>query len=264
MARLRHKKLALPPMPFEQPLPRLSRTTPPAYLPEANRLVGSDALPTAIEVLQALKARPELYEPLLEATTITPGDRHPHRPRRPGSYALLKIAMIADGYVHPRRFHKIHRNDPRIWKLAGFRKQRKDGTWTHWVPERSTFFERIKEVDERHFAFQQAAALLIQRADKHCKGLISRDIHVDGTQSQANARLVHACKPGECTRPEEPNRPKSQTATSQDVKEERQRLACEEELREEEMTGDAPRSRRDPATGRTVAQAAGSRAGARP
>lgn len=85
-----------------------------------------------------------------------------------------------------------------LWRECGFARK----------PKFSLVYENFVRLESHIDAFNDAAARMIQHARKHSGGLVGRDVHVDGTEAETNARLVHDCQPGEpCTRATDPSHP---------------------------------------------------------
>jgi hypothetical protein len=135
-----------------------------------------------------LKQHPEILDDLVEATTIA----HDRRPRIEGVWALAFIAFVcARGYVdvEPWWADSI---DTTVWEECGFAVR----------PCYQTTYDRFVELEEYEEQFRLTANKLIQRGRKHSGGLVGRDAHVDGTEAESNARLVHICGPN-CPKLEE-------------------------------------------------------------
>lgn len=71
--------------------------------PGATEFTDDRPLQDPVFVVQALKEIPELYEPLIEATTRVPSARV-GRPRLEGSWALVYITMTVLGAVDLEKF----------------------------------------------------------------------------------------------------------------------------------------------------------------
>jgi hypothetical protein len=69
-------------------------------------------------------------------------------------------------------------------------------------------YDRFTELERLGLeaAFRRTAYKIIQRCRKHSGGLVGRDVHVDGTEAETQARLVHVCGPSCPKRKEESKR----------------------------------------------------------
>lgn len=76
---------------------------------------------------------------------------------------------------------------PEIWAECGFAER----------PSYQTEWSRFAELESAAEAFTEVVDSLVQHARRHSGGLVGRDVHVDGTEAETNARLVHDCRPGD-------------------------------------------------------------------
>jgi hypothetical protein len=67
-------------------------------------------------------------------------------------------------------------------------------------PKYDTVYRHFRNLEDDADAFRLAAIDLIAVAVKKSDGLVGRDIHVDGTEAETNARVYHACEPDNCPR----------------------------------------------------------------
>ena len=229
---------SLRPWPLDGRALRLGRSAAPARLLDAGRLANDPQTGTGEWVVRTMNRHPQLRDDLIAATHPVVGVAEARRPRRPGSFALAYMAMVVEGQRDWKRF--LARSSDELWRLCGFDER----------PRYSLTHLRFCELEAHEDAFARVAAKLVQAADRHTDGLVTRDVHVDGTESESHARLRHACGAGECARPRDRERaPRTATATSHDVAEERARLAETDDPVAGPLLGDAKRWRRNRVTG---------------
>lgn len=134
-----------------------------------------------------LNSQPSLRSDLVFRTTkLSP---YGGRPPIAGDWAIAYLAFVIGREPAISRWHR--QTDNGFWHRLGFmRKPTYDSVHHH--------FALLEDhVDD----FRQAAATLIQKAVRNSGGLVGRDIHVDGTEAETNARIYHDCRPDEpCAR----------------------------------------------------------------
>jgi hypothetical protein len=160
---------------------KLSRQSLPVSLPGATEFSADRDVLSPLYVVRLLKQHPEILDELIEATTITT-DR---RPRIDGVWALAFLAFTCARNIVDVEPWWTDSADTKVWEECGFAGR----------PSYQTTYDRFVELERYEEHFRRAANKLIQRARKHSGGLVGRDVHVDGTESDTNARLVHICGP---------------------------------------------------------------------
>lgn len=166
----------------------LRRSDLPVALPGATSFSDNRDELSCLEVLRLLKQEKEIVAELIAATTVIHEGR---RQRQPGSWALAFFAFANSKVVDIEPWWRDS-IDTHVWELCDFEDGRR--------PDYSVVYERFCELELFEAEFRKAANKLIQRARKLSGGLVGRDVHVDGTESETNARLQHICPPGGCPR----------------------------------------------------------------
>ncbi len=113
------------------------------------------------------------------------------RKREPGRWELAAVAFVASRQVDLQPWWDESTDE--LWRECGFTKK----------PPYHRVWERMRELGEqREEAFLDAAALVIQRCRAHDPHVFAH-AHVDSTEDETHAALVHDCQPGEpCKRAE--------------------------------------------------------------
>ena len=137
--------------------------------------------------MNLLASQPQLRDRLIQRAT--PPMIEGGRPRLPGHWPIAYLLFVASREPTFRRWWK--KTNHRMWRRCGFVARPKYDTTHH-------HFARLEEHAE---AFRLAAIELIERAVSGAEeGMIGRDIHIDGTEAESNARVYHACNPTTCPR----------------------------------------------------------------
>lgn len=104
-----------------------------------------------------------------------------------GNWALAYMAFTVSRKADVQPWWATARQD--LWEACGFVER----------PSYQATQLRFAELEEEELscAFTAVAGELIQHARKHSNGQVGRDLHIDGTEAETNARLVHDCQPGE-------------------------------------------------------------------
>jgi hypothetical protein len=107
------------------------------------------------------------------------------RKRDPGCWELVAVAFVVSGYVDVRPWYDETTDE--LWKECEFDRR----------PARQTVDRRLRELGEKAGdEFLSAAALVIQRCRAHDERVMAH-VHVDCTEDETHAALVHDCQPGE-------------------------------------------------------------------
>lgn len=160
------------------------RFTPPEYLPGATEFSEERELLSPRGIVELLKTQRWLADELEKATTL---DKNWGRRKEPGTWALAYLAFVSSGQVDIEPWWKQTTSE--LWRACGFTDR----------PAYPTAYERFVELEQVSESFFQAASTLIQRARRH-EPRIGAHVHVDGTEAETHAALVHDCHPGEgCT-----------------------------------------------------------------
>jgi hypothetical protein len=157
------------------------RITPPVHLPGATEFSADRELLSPIWVVEMLKQTAWVFSDLEKATAL---DKDWGRRKEPGSWALVYMAFVVSGFTDIEPWWANTGDE--LWRACGFDTR----------PAYQTTYERFVELEEVREEFSLAAAKLIQHARRH-EPRIGNHIHVDGTEAETHAALVHDCKPGE-------------------------------------------------------------------
>jgi hypothetical protein len=109
------------------------------------------------------------------------------RKRLPGKWALAFLAFANSATPDIKRWWTD--SSAEVWKAAGFTgKPSYDLTW-----------KRFDELEAKGAgeAFFEASCLPIRLAITATGGMVGFDVHVDGTESESHARVIHDCRAGE-------------------------------------------------------------------
>ncbi len=156
-----------------------NRHTLPEQLPGATAFSDEPELLDPMWAVRKLKQNPQWLDLLEDATTL---DRNWGRPRLPGSWALAYLAFVLSGRSDIEPWAAtVHSS---LWSECGF----------GGVPSYPTIYNRFTELEIVADEFQGVTARLIRHARAQSGGKVGRDIHVDGTEAETNARLHHCCE----------------------------------------------------------------------
>jgi Transposase DDE domain len=107
------------------------------------------------------------------------------RKREAGQWELAAVAFVASRQVDLQPWWDESTDE--LWRECGFTAK----------PPYNRVWERLRELgEERSEAFLDAAALVIQRCRAHDPRVMAH-VHVDFTEDETHAALVHDCQPGE-------------------------------------------------------------------
>ncbi len=173
------------------------------------------------ELLDFLKANRPLKRALIRSAQ--PPEREGGRPRDPGQWPIAYLLFVISGEPTIKRW--LQKTETRIWKRCKFKKRPKYDTVHHHFVLLESFADAYRE---------QAMSLIAHAVDKS-KGLVGRDIHVDGTEAESNARAYHDCEPGQCPNGRGPSRSPVAKTPTPTAREQRQALAENEAESEQEI-----------------------------
>ena len=107
------------------------------------------------------------------------------RKRKPGRWELAAVVFVASRHVDLQPWWDESTDE--LWRECGFSEK----------PTYDRVWERMRELGEkREGAFLDAATLVIQRCRAHDPRVFAH-AHVDSTEDETHAALVHDCQPGE-------------------------------------------------------------------
>jgi hypothetical protein len=160
---------------------KLGRRDLPVSLPGATSFSDDRDVLSPLQVVRLLKEHPEIVGDLISATTVVHEGR---KKRLEGSWALAFLVFTCSSAIDMEPWW-VSSIDTLVWEECGFDDR----------PAFNTMYDRFVEMEKLGFElhFRLAAHKLIRRARKHSKGLVGRDVHIDGTEAETNARLVHIC-----------------------------------------------------------------------
>lgn len=164
-------------------------------------------------IIRLLHSQPALMQRLLRGAT--PPSEEGGRPRLPGEWPTAFLVFLASGQ---RDFLRWWRDtDDSLWQRMEFRSR----------PLYDTVYHHFTALEEHPEAFHLAATELIQRAVRQSHGAVGKDVHVDGTEAETNARLYHDCQEDDdCSRRTAGHSPAAK-APVQMVREDRQKEATQ-------------------------------------
>jgi hypothetical protein len=195
----------------------------------------------ALDFVRLLKAHPEIADPLAAAIDRRDGAAEGAgpfgRPRHEGRWELAYFAFVLSGHVDVQPWWKHSTDD--LWAECGFKRQPGQ---TRIRPPYHTVYEWFgKRLEARAERFNVALSLLLAKARAHTDNLVGRDLLVDGTEAETNARLKRMCpKTRSCWKKSKSaytgrrETAKTADANLSEVKAERQAQA---EIAEEELPG---------------------------
>lgn len=167
---------------------RISR---PVYLDAVTRFSDDRVELSPVEIVRRLRSQPWATDQMLAATMV---DRGLGRKREAGRWVWAYVAFVASPYVDVEPWWRDSK-DSSIWQEAGFaqRTEEKTGELTH-RPSYQNVQRRFAELESFGDDVRAAAGRFIQRAIAHDPRIVDH-IHVDGTEAETHAALVHDCPP---------------------------------------------------------------------
>lgn len=162
-------------------MPR-TRYQPPERLLGATEFSKNDALRGSLNTVKLVKAQRWASDDLQRACNLEVSHG---RKREPGRWELAAVAFVASRQVDLQPWWDETTDE--LWRECGFDAK----------PPYNRVWERLRELGEkRGDAFLDAATLVIQRCRAHDPRVMAH-VHVDSTEDETHAALVHDCQPGE-------------------------------------------------------------------
>lgn len=158
-----------------------SRHTAPVRLENATRFSDDDEDLNVLAVMRAVKQRKDIWDDVQTQLAELSSKFGPDRIE--GDWPLMYVGFTFSREADVKPFWKQAGHS--LWRCAGFAKR----------PSYATCNRRFAELEPFEHVFRAAAAKLIQRAVKNSGGLVGRDVHIDGTEAESHARLIHICGP---------------------------------------------------------------------
>ncbi len=161
-----------------------ARFATPDALPGATSFSQDDSLIGSENLVRLVKPQPRVWNQLRRECNL---ERNWGRRREGGDWELAAIAFVASGYVDIQPW--LASSSSSLWRLCGFNAK----------PPYKRVWRRLREIEEVHEAFQRAAGKLIQLARQH-DSRVGAHLHIDSTEDETHAGLIHDCAPGSCPR----------------------------------------------------------------
>jgi hypothetical protein len=162
-------------------MPKL-RYQPPERLPGATHFSARPELCGSQNLVRLLKSEPWVWDDLREACAGLES-RHA-RKRMKGHWELAAVAFVVSGYVDVQPWWLNTTEE--LWQECGFKGR----------PSESTVRRRLHELVKVGSEFRKATGVLIRRYREHDPRVMAH-AHVDSTEDETHAALVHDCQPGE-------------------------------------------------------------------
>ena len=153
----------------------------PAVLPGATKFSTDQVLDDPLWIARTLKSLPQFSSDLLADTNLT---KNGGRPRQHGSWALAYLVFAGSRHAHLRPWWGQTQDS--LWRECGFAAR----------PTFQTVWLRFAELEDHSSRFESGAQKLIRHARRH-EPRIGNDLHIDGTEAETNARLIHDCQAGD-------------------------------------------------------------------
>ena len=171
----------------------------PRYQPP-DRLVGATdfsehpELCGSLNVVRLLEEHPEVWDELRDACEL---EVNYARKREAGNWELAAVAFVVSGHVDIKPWWANTTDE--LWRECGFKKGK---------PPYKRTWERLRELEQAHGEFLKAAGKIIKRAREHDERVMAH-AHIDYTEDETHAALVHDCQP------DEPCKRRTETASGQ-------------------------------------------------
>jgi len=140
----------------------------------------------SLNAVRLVKSQKWVWDQLREACDLEVGYA---RKREPGHWELAAVAYITSGHVDVQPWWT--NAGAEIWGECGFAAR----------PSYATTWRRLAELEDVCDEFLHAAAKVIQRCREHDPRVFAHS-HVDWTEDETHARLIHDCREGDkCKNP---------------------------------------------------------------
>ena len=160
------------------------RLQPPDRLPGTTSFAQDDELRGSLNMVRLLKSQRWVWEGLREACDL---EKNWGRRREPGHWELAAVAFVVSGHVDVQPW--LDSTTDELWRECGFAER----------PPYKRVWRRLRELEDHVDAFLDATGELVQHARRH-DARVGAHVHVDGTEDETHAALVHDCAPDECPR----------------------------------------------------------------
>jgi hypothetical protein len=169
---------------FSGPLPKLmprSRYQSPDRLRGAADHSQHPDLRGSLNVVKLVKSQRWVWDGLRRACDL---EVKYARKREPGHWELTAVAFVMSGHVDVQPWYAETTDE--LWRECGFLKK----------PSRQTVHRRLRELENVCAEFLEAAGVVIRHCRKHDSRVMAH-VHVDFTEDETHAALVHDCQAGE-------------------------------------------------------------------
>lgn len=152
----------------------------PLHLPGATEFSADREILSPLWAVRKLKQTPWLFNDLEASTSL---DKGWGRRKDPGHWALAYLAFVVSDCKAAVEKWWADSSDE-LWRECGFKRR----------PSYQTTYERFVELESVADEFSAVAGKLIRHCRKQ-EPLIGAHVHVDSTEAETHAALVHDCEP---------------------------------------------------------------------
>jgi hypothetical protein len=170
-----------------------SRYQPPDRLIGATDFSKRPDLCGSMNIVRLLKSQRWAWDELRDACEL---EVKYARKRERGYWELVAVAFVVSGHVDLKPWWANTTDD--LWRECGFPQR----------PPYKRTWERLRELEKVHEEFLKTAGKIIKRCRLHDDRVFAHG-HIDYTEDETHAALVHDCQPGE------PCKRRTQTASGQ-------------------------------------------------
>jgi hypothetical protein len=168
-------------------MPKL-RYQPPERLQGATDYSKHDELRGSLNTVRLVKSQSWASDGLREACNL---EVNHGRKREPGRWELAAVAFVASRQADLQPWWDESASE--LWLECGFAEK----------PPYNRVWERMRELENVGDAFLDSSGVVIRRCCAHDPRIFAH-AHVDSTEDETHAALVHDCQPGEsCARAED-------------------------------------------------------------
>lgn len=210
-------------------MPKL-RYQPPDRIRGAADFSRHHKLRGSLNMVKRVKEQRWAWNSLSQACDL---DANYARKRDPGHWELAAVAFVTSRHVDIQPWWDETTDE--LWRECGFAKK----------PSYPTVHRRLRELETICDVFLDAASVVIKRCHAHDPRVLAH-AHVDCTEDETHAGLVHDCRPGDnCQRPKPKKRrarrraQRLRRATTSVARAQRERWNAEDEAESEEHAREA-------------------------
>lgn len=162
-------------------MPRV-RFQSPERLPGAAHFSDNPELRGSLNTVKLVKSQKWIWDTLREAASSLESGYA--RKREPGHWELVAVAFVSSRHIDIQPFWD--ESSTELWEACGFEGK----------PSYITTWRRLRELEQIADEFLAAAGSIIKRCRTHDSRVLSH-VHVDFTEDESHAALVHDCRPDE-------------------------------------------------------------------